>query len=437
MKRIVTIGWKLNEQESIPLITDSKFSLSDYDIALIELRVLRGCGIANSKNHEARSISPDVASLIKHSGEHWKQEINNFVLNGGVIILNLCEIENYYSYTMNHTTNYNQFWPVNLGFESLVGNKINIKDSSFEALHQSFKDKISYKVVINNIMTTNSKGIFFNNTNDKVLGFKQELGTKGGYILYLPYINIDPNDSVSTKRFIQCIIDLDENSKGIEKKSIAPEWLHSSNKYTIESAEILRKEIKNNKKTIEQLIANNVNLEENLAEQELLKDLLFETGKSLEKAVRKALIILGYEAEGYDNGELELDQVITSPEGHRFIGECEGKDNKDIDISKFRQLSESLNADFARDDVDEKAFGLLIGNPQRLLSPNERTLSFTKKCQTGAARDKIGLIKTVDLFYVARYLQENEDEEFAKKCREAIYNQLGKIIEFPAILKTK
>lgn len=113
-------------------------------------------------------------------------------------------------------------------------------------------------------------------------------------------------------------------------------------------------------------------------------DLLYESGKALENAVIKALKILGYHAENYNDGTLELDQVITSPENERYIGECEGKDNKDIDIGKFRQLQDSLNEDFQRDDVKDKAFGLLFGNPQRLINPTERTLDFTEKCKRGA-----------------------------------------------------
>ena len=60
-----------------------------------------------------------------------------------------------------------------------------------------------------------------------------------------------------------------------------------------------------------------------------------------------------------------------------------------------------------------------------------RNLDFTQKCQQGAKRENIGLIKTADLFYVCKYLTENTDVEFAKKCREAIFNQLGVIVKFP------
>ena len=106
--------------------------------------------------------------------------------------------------------------------------------------------------------------------------------------------------------------------------------------------------------------------------------------------------------------------------------------HKDIDVSKFRQLLDGLNADFEKENVEDKAFGLLFGNPQRLTNPQERTLSFTKKCVTGAKRENIGLIKTEDLFRVCRHILENNDKEHAMKCRQSITEQLGQIIEFPA-----
>lgn len=161
--------------------------------------------------------------------------------------------------------------------------------------------------------------------------------------------------------------------------------------------------------------------------------MLFETGKSLENAVTKALKILGYSAEGYDDGRLELDQIIISPEGDRFIGECEGKDNKDIDVSKFRQLQDALNEDFAREEVNEKAYGILFGNPQRVINPLDRMLDFTEKCKRGAEREKIALVKTPDLFNVVKHVLESGDEKFKAECRKAIKEQLGKVIEFPTI----
>ena len=114
-------------------------------------------------------------------------------------------------------------------------------------------------------------------------------------------------------------------------------------------AERTKKGIQSNNSKIKALESKNEKLNEILIEQESLKDLLYETGKPLEQAVIKALKILGYQAENYDDGILELDQIIISPEKIRFIGECEGKDKKDIDVGKFRQLQDSLNEDFERE----------------------------------------------------------------------------------------
>jgi hypothetical protein len=176
-----------------------------------------------------------------------------------------------------------------------------------------------------------------------------------------------------------------------------------------------------------------MDLNKSLERTQILKSLLFEQGKPLERGVLAALKLLGFNAENYDDGTLELDQVILSPEGYRYIGECEGKDEKDIDISKFRQLLESMNADFARDEVAEKAFGILFGNPQRLTEPAKRTLDFTQKCKIGAEREKIALIKTVDLYVVAAYLDENENENFQLACRNAIHSGLGNVVVFPPL----
>ena len=40
--------------------------------------------------------------------------------------------------------------------------------------------------------------------------------------------------------------------------------------------------------------------------------------------------------------------------------------------------------------------------------------------------EKILLVKTIDLFAVAKYLNENDDKAFQKDCRDAIHKGLGK-----------
>lgn len=230
--------------------------------------------------------------------------------------------------------------------------------------------------------------------------------------------------------FINSLVEIDKVVRKKTDKTARPIWAQNPDfelieaKLTKDKIEKLSKEIEKKREEIERLKVL-------MEEQESLKDLLYETGKPLEVAVIKALKILGYTAENFNDGTVELDQIIISPEGHRLIGECEGKDNKDIDITKFRQLLDGLNADFENESVTEKAFGLLIGNPQRLIEPKERNLDFTEKCKIGAKREKIGLIKTADLFNICKYIIESKDTDFARQCRDAILNQLGGVIEFP------
>jgi hypothetical protein len=287
--------------------------------------------------------------------------------------------------------------------------------------------------------------IFSTKNKDRLLGANCKM--LNGHLICVPKINLNvkgftefdtkTGDSYWTEDankkgriLLNCLSEIDNFLRKDKKKTPLPTWAVSKI-FSLRDAEQTRQAIAKNDDEIKKLQGKNKNLKLALEEQEKLKELLFETGKNLENAVIKALNILGYSAENFNNGELELDQVIISPEGYRYIGECEGKDSKDIDISKFRQLLDSLNEDYEREDVEEKAFGLIFGNPQRLIAPSKRTLDFTKKCKNGAKRESIGLIRTTDLFEVAKYLVENNDEDFKLRCREAIHDNLGGIITFP------
>jgi hypothetical protein len=157
---------------------------------------------------------------------------------------------------------------------------------------------------------------------------------------------------------------------------------------------------------------------------------LYEQGKPLEKAVLEGLQILGFSANPFTEGDSEFDVVFTSPEG-RFIGEVEGKDNKAINIDKLSQLERNLQEDFAHEDVTEFAKGILFGNAERLTHPSKRREAFTDKVQTGAKRAGVGLVRTPDLFEPVRYLRDQDDPEYAKSCREAIFNATGNIVVFP------
>jgi len=96
----------------------------------------------------------------------------------------------------------------------------------------------------------------------------------------------------------------------------------------------------------------------------------------------------------------------------------------------------NIHEDFARDEIDEPAKGVLFGNAYRLTPPEERGDFFTQKCLTSAKRSQTALVRTTDLFAVTRYLSIKKDARFAKKCRTAILSGVG-IVEFHEIPEPK
>jgi len=159
--------------------------------------------------------------------------------------------------------------------------------------------------------------------------------------------------------------------------------------------------------------------------------LLYAKGKPLERAVLKALRLFGFQAEPFANAISEFDAVFTH-EDIRLLGEAEGRDNSPIGVDKIRQLCTNLDEDYARDEVDEYAKGVLFGNPQRLLPPDQRDVDFTHKSRTMAKQRDIALILTSSLFRPAAYLEQCPDENYAKACRDSILTCSGAIAQLPA-----
>lgn len=458
MKNILSIGYSItsknnDDYESI----DNRVSLSDADLVVFcpdfdtafyhrdEPRSYQGKPIYNS--HSSFKIREDA--------QHWRREINSYLDHGNTIFIFLKERYEFFIHTGQKTTsgtgrnqkvtnvvepfdNY-KFIPLSLKVQNASGKTVTPKSDVVKTYSKSFHDFLNFEAYLE--MEDIKSPLFTSKNGDKVLGVR--LRAKNGRAIVLPYLEYDEdefwdfekdqwtNEGITFgKKLVSCLIEIDKETQSKTSKTPKPEWVDSE-AYQLKESLKTKKLIENNKTEIVRISKENEELSKVLEEQESLKDLLFETGKPLELAVSKAFRLLGYQAENFDDGNLELDQVILSPEGDRYIGECEGKDNKDIDISKFRQLLDSLNEDFMRDEVEEKGFGILIGNPQRLVDPEKRNLTFTKKCTTGAKREQVGLILTTELFNVSKYLLENKNATFQKKCRKAIKHGLGNIIRFP------
>lgn len=462
-KQILSIGFVIPWFSEDFISFNSRKSLMDADILVISPKWISpswnwvsftsgwgGCYDVTTSNHYQKWIS------------HYKKEIEDLLNSWKTIFIILAKKEDFVlansvssprknenTYNTSYWNNY-EFLPINVGkLVSASWKHIEFSgESTMNPFYKGFKDYLEYQLYIENI--ENATITFTGKDKTKTLGAIYD-HHNWGHIVFLPYINFnkdsfqefnsEDNKYYWTDEAIQfwhkltsCLIQIDKQLTQKSEKTPMPDWAKKE-KFSSKVSLKISAEILNTEKKIESLKEKIIKLNIDLENENILKDLLFEQWKPLENAVIKALRILGFEADNYDDGELELDQVIISPEGYRYIGECEGKDNKDIDISKFRQLLESLNADFDRAEVEEKAFWILFWNPQRLESPDIRTLDFTKKCKTWAEREIIALIRTVDLFNVVRYLSENKNEKYKLACRNAIYQGLGNIIQFPELPK--
>jgi hypothetical protein len=415
------------------------------------------------KEYQGKKLfNEDISFEIVEQFEHWQKEIQDFLKEGKTIFLVTDAKQDFfihtgkreYSGTGRNTRTTNIVAPKhNYDFLEIGdifnanGKKIFFNgNASLASFYKRFRDNLEFRVYFENI-TGNS--VFTGKNKEKTVGAIYNI--EKGHIVTLPFISYENDAFVEIKdgkefwtkeatkfgrNLINCFIEIDSSLSSQRSKSAVPEWTLSEEYKNIKEKEITEK-INSNNQEIKKLKHKNEKLHKDLCKEQELKDLLFEKDKTLENIVSKALEILGYKVEKYDNGIYEFDQVIVFPENHRYIGECEGKDNKAINIDKYRQLADNINADLSREDIEEKAFGILFGNPQRLTDIKERSFDFTDKCIKAAQRDKIALVKTSDLFFVTKYLYENNDKDFRKACRKAIYEGLGNIVKFPDVPKNK
>ena len=227
------------------------------------------------------------------------------------------------------------------------------------------------------------------------------------------------------------LLEIDRALRAEGEITPAPEWSTLS-QYRLSKELLLEAKLKETDAAIEQMRKDRAVIERQIANVASLRDLLYETGKPLERAILKALTVLGFVAKTFKDDGSEFDAVFTATEG-RFLGEVEGKNDKAVSIDKLDQLERNIREDFARQKTGDYAKGVLFGNAYRLTDPEKRGEFFTEKCYAGAKRGRVALVLTTDLFEVARYLDENDDKEFAAACRMAILGAEGDVVKFPKV----
>lgn len=451
MKEIVTVNTEL------PTVDDmidyfSQDSLLDYDIIVFDPKIPYLERIEFSGGGSCISIESN--KRLQSAMKHWSDELANAFKSGKTIyiLLNEHQIDSGavgYDSPRKDTRNYRttqidnySILPVNVSLRNAKGRKLLVSDARFSGLYEAIRDIVEYRVVLD---TSISAAIFTTRDRSKVVSGIVTAQDVPGTIVLLPYFDLSEmyehnfeskehewtEDALRiSNQVVGQIVAIDKILHERTNITPPPEWL---------SATQAPKCVSTSNETIAR-IETKISALEKQKELEIvrknsvldLRRLLYENGTALERAIEESLTLLGYSVENYRKDHVEIDHIIFSPEGLRMIGESEGKDRSAIDISKFRQLETNIQEDFARDDVNTPAKGVLFGNGFRFSAPDQRDEQFTKKCLTNAKRLGTALVRTSDLYTVIVQILDNpDDENYKASCRRALEATAGEIVSFP------
>jgi hypothetical protein len=435
---------------------ESGYSLLDHDIVIFNptLPHYSRHSFSGGTSSISQSAARDALSQIKH----WRQEITNALMDGKTIFYMLAQRkeDSYVTGIASSTakvTNYNSASlsnydsaPFNIDVTNAKGSKLKVLDSIFLPLIEALDKYASYEAYLNNEVKT---APIQSSNGSKALAavFKLKDSEAKGRLVAIPYFDLDrteltiyqdgqelwsPEASLIGKKLTKAFISIDKSLSTKQPVTPIPDWATKIS--GSKASEAIKKEIQVLRKKIKKIELEALQLEDNKLDNEKAKALMYETGKPLEEVIEYALKLLRYSVTNFKEGALEIDHIITSPDGNRLIGEAEGKDTSAISITKFRQLESNINEDFEREEVDQPAAGILFGNGFRLTKPDKRGVQFTEKCLINAKKLSTVLVRTSDLYPLTIYLQYNpNDEEFKSKCRDVLESKSGSIAVFPEI----
>lgn len=456
--KILSVGydWPSDSIEYVDI--SSRRSLLEADIVLFRPS-LRGfpADYSNPSFRGRRNLSDDASADLTRAISHWRAQLTEALDHGVLILLFLSAQEEVFYHTgdkytgtgrarttirqVSGATNYNLL-PFELGEMHFVNGEVIGKGKEFERLSSYWNLCAEYSAYF--VYLTKAPIV-------PTLKVGKTSNIVGGRHRESPNLIILPDVALPTDEFIaydedeeevwteealvfgkqleRVLVDLHAEAEGQSSVTTPPDWCDEV-KFPLPGEEA---RLKKKSQILEKISTAEEQLRVLVLEtSEIAKyrALLYEKGPRLESTARAAFELLGFETTHYNIGGDEFDALLTSDEG-RFLVEVEGRDNKAIATEKFDQLSRNVDLDFSRDDVDDYAKGVLVGNAFRLSPLAERNDFFTPKVLRGAANRGFALIKSPDLFYLVQYFLATKDTKFAKKCREVIADTNGEEVKFP------
>lgn len=440
-RKILSVNFTLLGDEAEEISHDSGRSLLDGDIIIYEPLV----GYYTTHKYQGKPSFGEFDSFkIREEALHWHQQLLIASEAGKTIFVFLnkpydCFIDSgqrQYSGTGKNrqtTRLVDSFTSYSIlplaSYTRASGQEIKpAKDLKFLATYwKEFAKYSSYEVYIED---NSVESLLMTIAGSKCVG--GVINKNKGSIVLLPALDFPIKDAPTLEKKLATVLaEIDKALKNSHNKTPMPSWVDIPN-YKVSSETLIISQINEIIEHIQSFEKKKNQLTQALDKEANLRSLLYETGKPLELAILETLTLLGFKAEPYDDGKSEFDAVFVSLEG-RFLGEAEGKENKAVNIDKIRQLETNIQEDFARDEITEHAKGVLFGNAFRLSPLDERGEFFSDKCLASANRSGIALVKTPDLFFIAKYLKEHDDKDFAAACRQAIKDAQGVVVQFPPI----
>lgn len=459
-KTIFVVGIALPDIEGLKLLrVGSDQSLLDADIVVFR-PTLSEFETSNTESYQGRTLFTKSQSFsIREKIDHWKTQLVAAHEAGKTILIYLPSKEEYFYHTGEQThsgtgrsrvttniiNSVNNHALLPFRFDSLVpgqGRAMKL-DSSAGILARYWAKAEEVSRYEAHFAISRCRPLVITKSGEKVVG-AQLLANGKGSILILPDLDFDQEDFTNPEGthwtptaeqfaywFRDAVLEIDALLRADAEGTPAPDWV-GANEFRFDIEAEIEAEILRIGSAIENLSQEREEKRRELRTNASLRALLYEKGKPLEAAVREALQHLGFQVASFKAGNSEFDALFESQEG-RFLGEVEGKDNKSISVDKYSQLERNINEDFSRDDVTSMAKGVLFGNAYRLLPLDSRLDYFTEKVQEAAKRTGTVLVRTPDLFVIAKYLKQTPDPDFAKQCRQAIVVAAGRVVQFPPL----
>jgi len=313
-KKIISVGVDIPGGQSKSTYLQSKLSLLDYDIAIINPSIFSFYGYAYDDHMGKPCLSDTNSFELKEHIEHWRREIADAVRSGKTIFVLLNSLQEVYAATgakdysgtgrnqktIRHVEPYNNYRiiPSSIAFVNSKGSsmKLHKSDCILSAYWSEVKDHSEYRVLFSG---EGIRPLVITRTGNKIVGGYIKHKDSTGLLVMLPYIDFDREDFTYEKdekmfwtdeavalgsQFISSIVQVDKVLIKEGELTPIPSWANQR-EYELPKERKIREKLLSIESKMELLQKDKEIQLKLLSDESILKGLLYEKGKPLEYAI--------------------------------------------------------------------------------------------------------------------------------------------------------